>query len=747
MKAAMTLSRRDLLKAGGLLVGMALGNARAISPGPLPDHVPGPRPASAQVDSWLAIRRDNTAVLLTGRSEFGQGAILGLLQIAAEELDLAMHQISAAASETGRSPESGETVGSSSIELVGPLVRAAAAQARQALLAMAAQRLGAPQARLQVADGVVQVAGEPQRSVRYGELVDGRRLALRVDGKAPLKARSAYRIVGRSVPRLDVREKLTGAFTYVQHVRVPGMLHGRVVRPRGQGPYGQAPVLLSVDEASIADIPGARVVRRQNFLGVVAPREWDAVRAAAALKVQWREPDGLPGHERVHAAMRAGATEDSVVLENGDIDAAFRAAAHHVSGTFDTAYQAHAPFAPNCAVADVVKDGARVFCSTQGVYVTRMEVAKVIGMPIEKVVVQHVEGAGSFGPSCYHDAAQAAALMSQHVGRPVRVQFMRWDEFGWDNYGPGHSATVRACADAQGQMTGYGYDGWQQGWIGVEMTEELALGTPVPDPPSGIARMVNKVNAGSMYDMANRRLTNHHVWAKGRFLRGNPLRSPVDLGISFASEQVVDELARRTGRDPVAFRLANMRDTRWRGVLEAVSRAAQWAPRPGAQSRKEGASVLRGRGVAVGTHFVSYGAAVAEVEVTPATGEVRVTQLYGALDAGLIVNPRLVEQQIAGMLMQAASRALYEEVQFDRQRVTSLDWSSYPVLRMSEAPTVTAVLVDRPDQPSSGAGEEVMAAAAGAIANAVCDALGGVRLHHLPMTPQRVKAALQGAAA
>jgi len=743
MSRQLNLSRRTLLKKGGLAVAFTLGSwSRHVAAlGPMPGYVSGRVPERKRVDSWLLIHGNNTATLLTGRSELGQGGVVGLLQIAADELDLSLAQISARHPESGRDPETGETVGSSSIQIVGPLVRQAAAEARHALLAMAAQHLGTPVEQLGVVDGVVSAGPGSARRVSYGELVADKRLELPVTGKVPVKPVSAYKIVGKSTPRQDVKEKVTGAFTFAQHVRLPGMLHGRVVRPRGQGPYGTCPKVLSIDEGSIAHIPDTQVVRRRDFVGVLAAREWDAVRAAAALKVEWATPGGLPGHDAVHAAMRASKTEDSVVLRSGNVEDAFRTASHIVTRTYDGPYQAHAPFAPHCAVADVRGDRASIYCSTQGVYVTRMEVAKVVGLPIEQITVYHVEGSGTFGPSCYHDVAQAAALMSLVAGRPVRVQFMRWDEFGWDNYGPGHSASVRVCADTDGRLTGYTYDGWQQGWVGIEMTEELALGTEPPNPPSGIARTVNKVNAGSMYDIPNRLLTNHHVWAKSGFLRGNPLRSPVDLAISFASEQAIDELARLAGIDPVEFRRRNIRDERWRGVLDAVASAAQWGPAQMAGKRPY-APLLKGRGVGLGTHFSSYGAAVAEVEVVAQTGAVRVVRLFGALDCGLVVNPRLVERQITGMLMQAASRALHEEVKFDTHHVTSLDWASYPVLRFDQAPSVQALLVNRPEQPSTGAGEEVMAATVGAIANAVSDALGGVRLERFPITPERVKAAL-----
>lgn len=738
-------SRRRLLQGGALMVGfqlLGLGrSAHAVSPGPVPGLVPGPVPDARQVDSWIVIHADNTASLLSGRSEIGQGGIQGLLQIAAEELDMSIGQLRAGPSETGRAPETGESDASSTIEIAGSLVRQAAAEARQALCGMAAARFGVAPDAVLVEGGIVTVKGDPRRQVTYGELIGDRRFDVKLTGKAPLKPATSYRIVGKAVPRLNVKEKVTGQFEYMQGVRVPGMLHGRVVRPRGQGPYGKVARVLNIDRASVADIPGVQIVHRGAFVGVVAPREWDAVKAAQRLAVTWEKVSGLPGNAGLHRAMRAARSEDSVILESGDVAGAFKGAPFVVRASYRAPYQAHAPFAPNCAIADVRTDGADVTCTTQGIYVTRMEVGKVTGLPLEKIVVRHVEGSGTYGPSCYHDVAQAAAIMSQAVGKPVRVQFMRWDEFGWDGYGPAHLAELQVAADRHGKLVGYQYDGWQHGWIGTEMSEEMALGTPAPPAGPGPARVVNKANAGAMYDIPNRLLNNHHISAHDGFLRGNPLRSPVDLAISFASEQSIDELARRLKMDPVEFRRRNISDPRWLGVLDAVVQASGWKPGKPKGTRTAGRT-RSGRGIALGTHFVSYGAAVADVEVDVKTGIVRVKHLYGALDAGLVVNPGLVESQIMGMLTQATSRLLKEEVTFTTEAVTSLDWNGYPVLRFDEHPRITALIVQRPDQPSTGAGEEVMGAAGAAIANAVADALG-VRCHEFPLTPARVRQALR----
>jgi CO/xanthine dehydrogenase Mo-binding subunit len=438
--------------------------------------------------------------------------------------------------------------------------------------------------------------------------------------------------------------------------------------------------------------------------------------------------------------MRAANTANTVIADWGDAAKAFAQAPHVASATYRCPYQSHAPFAPNCALADVGPNGALVLSSTQDVYHSRAMLAVVLGLQIDKVRVQYCEGSGTFGRSCYEDAAQAAAVMSQAVGKPVRVQFMRWDEHGWDDYGPAHLADVRAGVDAAGKLVAYEYHGWQHGWMVNETTHELALLTPPKEQTSGpMSIPVNRMSTGSMYAVANRRVVSHAVPMVG-YLKGAPLRSPLDLSFAFASEQTIDELAFAVKMDPLEFRRKNIGDARWLGVLNAAAQAAQWSLRVAASSLSHD-DIATGRGIGLGTHHVSYGAAVAEIEVNKRTGNVVARRVCGALDAGQVVNPALVENQIVGQMIQATSRTLKEEVLFDKTGVTSLDWASYPVLRFAEHPEVIPVVVQRLDEPSTGAGEEVMGATAAAIANAFFDATG-VRLRQYPMTPERVKAAL-----
>jgi nicotinate dehydrogenase subunit B len=692
-------TRREFLKTGGaLVIGFSLrdelfGQQRGTPPGP----------DLGQIDTWIAIHSDNTATVHIGFCELGQGASTALPQIAAEELNLDMSQVKTVGLDTNVTPNQGGTFSSASVARGGPQIRTAAAEARLALLQLASKRLDASVDRLTVSKGIVSVRGIPNRSVTYGELVGGKLFNVPFTGSAPVKPATEYKLVGTPVARRDMPAKVSGKHVYMQHVRVPGMMHARVVRPRGQGAYGDGAKVLNIDESSIRSIAGARLVR-------------------------------------LYDQMRAAETQDRVVLEKGDVAGAIGKAAHMVSLTGRGPYQAHALFGPSCAIADVKTDSALIACTTSDVYSTRTNLARLLEIPVEKVQVLYYEGAGTYGHSCYEDAAQAAAILSQAVGKPVRLQFMRWDEHGWDNYGPAHVGEVRAAADSDGRIVAYEYNGWQHNWAVVETSAQLAFGTQAAERDGGAAQQVSPLNLGSMYDVPNLKLVNHRVPGLG-YLKGGWLRSPLDLSFSFASEQAIDELAYRLGMDPYAFRQRNIKDARWLGVLDAVAKAANWTTRRAASNLSK-AKVVTGRGIGVGTHLASYGAAIAEIEVDKETGRIRAKHMYGAIDAGLAVNPGNIENQISGQLVQTVSRMLKEEVKFNKTNVTSLDWNSYPILRFEECPEITPIVVQRLNERSTGAGEEVMAGAAAAIANAFFDATG-VRMQEYPFTPSRVLAALR----
>ncbi len=698
-------ARRDFLKAGGaLVIGFSLRDELLAQQGaPTPARSLDPK----QIDTWIAIHTDNTATVYIGFAELGQGASTALLQVAAEELDLDMSQVKSVRIDTNITPNQGGTYSSAAINRGGPQIRTAAAEARLALLQLASKKLETPVERLAVSKGIVSVIGNGSRFVSYGELVGGKPFNIPFTGSAPVKPAAEYKLAGTAVSRNDIPEKVSGKYVYMQHVRLPSMMHGRVVRPRGQRAYGAGAKGQRIDETSIRSISGARVVRRGDFIGVVAEREWDAVRAAQQLKVTWETPPPLPGNRRLYEQMRGADSQERIVLEKGNVTTAAGAAAHVVSQTGRGPYQAHAAFGPNCAIADVTADSALVLSTTQDVYGTRTSLARVLGMPPERVRVQYYEGASNYGHGCQDDVAQAAAILSQAIGKPVRVQFMRWDELGWDNYGPAHVGEVRAAADASGKIIAYEYHGWQHNWSNVETSAQLALGIPAAERDGSAAQQVSPLNLASMYDVANIKLVNHRVPGLG-YLKGAWLRSPLDLSFSFASEQAIDQLAYLLEMDPYTFRQRNIKDERWLGVLDAAARAARWTSRRAA-SNLSNAKIVRGRGIAVGTH---------------------------------LANPGNIENQISGQLVQTVSRMLKEEVTFNTTNVTSVDWNSYSILRFEECPEVTPVVVQRLNERSTGAGEEVMAAAAAAIANAFFDATG-VRMQEYPLTPARVLAAIK----
>ncbi len=443
----------------------------------------------------------------------------------------------------------------------------------------------------------------------------------------------------------------------------------------------------------------------------------------------------------------------------GDVDAALARAAHVVSATYRGPYQSHGAMAPNCAVADVTGDAALVICSSQAIYLTRFGLAPLLGLPLDKIRVQYAAGSNTYGNSCYGEAANAAAILSQEAGRPVRLQLSRADEIGWDNYGPALLSEVRAAVDADGKLVALDYQAWTHATAWLETASQLALGNPpptggfgAPAPGPGRAGLFSvHLSQTDMYDVPNRRIVNHVVTGAG-YLRTGALRAPMDPSTFFALEGVLDELAHAAKLDPYELRKRNISDARWLGVLEAAASAAKWTPRVAA-SQRSNARVVTGRGIAVGTHHlpqnqgdrVTYAAAVVDIEVNKDTGAVVAKHVYGAMDCGLAINPGIVESQIVGMCVHGTSLALCEEVQFNETNVTSVDWASYPTLRFGEHPSVTPILIQRLHERSSGAGEEVMPAVVAAIGNAFFDATG-VRLRQYPLTPSRVLAALRSTA-
>lgn len=797
-------SRKSFVKGGGaLIVGFSLlGSAFAGRASAADDPFASNGVDQFQVDSWIVINADNTATLKTGGIRQGTGSDTGVLMIAGEELDMDMSQLGFVMADTGgagATPNTGRHSASNTIKNTGAGVRAAAASAKQVLLGLASTQLGVPISQLSVSKGVVSGGG---KSVTYGALLGGKLFNVSMPaswnmnpaggpsgnfngptpaapgqgilaGTPPAKPVGQYKLVGTSgVQRIDIPAIVTGSEVYIQNVRVPGMLHGRVVRPRGQSVWGFVAPIISIDESSISHLPNVQIVRKGDFLGVVAPKEYVAIQAASQLKVKWADPPAvLPGGGDVYAHMRAlAASGKTVTIPNafnvgqdlppnrGDVDAALASAAHVVSGEYGFNTLAHTPIGPMCAVADVTAQGARIFVGTQGPYQTRAIVAPAIGLPESRVRVTACTMGGAYGHAQYDDTAVAAALMSQAVGAPVRLQLMRWDEIGWDTYNPAVLMDVRAGTDSHGNLTAIDFTNIMPQWGGTggDWPTSALVGTASPATSNWPA-----YPPGPMYNFPNQRYTVTELQLTGNWVSGSYLRSVEAQAVVFANEQVIDELAHAANMDPVAFRIQNVetgndfakgqhRD-QMLALLNAVTKVANWQPKVSASNFSD-ADVVTGRGVAWQSTYnpiaMAPTAVVADVEVNKKTGKVTVKHVYHALSAGLAVYPDGITNQIVGGTVQSISWTLVEQIRFTRTRVASTDFVSYPILRFKETPSVTPILIQWDTYSNTpytaGIGESPVVAVPAAVANAFYDATG-VRMRTAPLTPARVRAALKEA--
>ena len=741
------LSRRALLQAAGaLIVTFSLPSAgRAQTPRigedepVLPGQVaaPGQTIPPGQIDAWLAIAPDSGVTLYTGKVELGTGVATALAQIVAEELDVAVRRITVVQGDTARTPDQGITAGSKTIQRGASIIRQAAADARYTLRLLASVRLSTSVDQLATADGVVSVIDDPSRRATYGELVGGRRFSRPVTRDFQTKPRAAYTVVGAPVPRLDIPAKVAGTHVYVQDLRVPGMLHGRVVRPQAVG-AGVA----AVDEGSVRELPGVvRVVREGDFVGVVCEREEQAITAARALKVTWRGGARLPAMAALHDALVQSPSTPRVLVNRGDVEGALKRAAAPLDREYRWPYQMHASIGPSCGVADVRKDGATVWTASQGVFDLRGALAGLLGLPAERIRAIFVEGSGCYGHNGADDAAADAAILSRAVGRPVRVQWMRHDEHGHEPKGPAMVMRVRGALDADRHVAAWDYAVWTP-----THTRRPAgrAGNLLAGEETGALEAVTRVSGGDRnaqhgYAFPSNRVVVHELDRSP--LRVSALRGLGAPANTFANESFVDELAAAAGADPVEFRLRHLGDPRAVAVIRAAARAAGWTPRPAPApgARSGGPAVGRGIAYCQYENENAYVAAVVEVEVSRDRGAIRVRRVAVAHDCGLVVNPDGVRNQIEGNVLQAISRTLKEAVQFDAGGVTSLDWSAYPILTFAEAPdAVEIVLVDPGDKPPVGAGEPATCPIPAAIANAVFDATG-VRLRTVPFTAERVR--------
>ncbi|HSE93547.1 MAG TPA: molybdopterin cofactor-binding domain-containing protein [Methylomirabilota bacterium] len=729
-----TTRREFLIGTGTLVVSFSLapdlaGDAVASMHGK-------PKPVALdQVDSFLAVHKDGTVTMYTGKVDIGTGIRVALPQMVAEELDVALDKVKLVEGDTALTPDQGPTWGSLSVQIAGVQLRQAAATARQALVQMAVQRLGMPSADLAVKDGVIFLRADPSRRVSYAELIGDKEFNLKVDKDAPLKNPRDHTLVGQPVPRPDVPGKVTGAHTYMHDFRVPGMLHARVVRPPAVGAQ-----LLHVDESSIKNVKGARVVRQGSFLAVVADGEWAAVKGARALKATWSTWEGLPEMSRLWEHVRATpVARDDVAVDRGDPKAAIAGAARKLKATYDFAVHTHGSMGPACAVADVKGGKAEIWSPSQAPHWLRREVAHVLQMDPKDIHIQYLDGAGCYGRNGHEDATCDAALISKLVGKPVRVQWMREDEHGWDPKGPPTLVEISAGLDAQGNIVGWDSELWVPKADITEWPRTLAAtaaGIPQKEAinPGNIHR-----NLDPSYPFAHQRAVAHRLDSTP--FRPSWIRTPGRMQNTYANEVFMDECAAAAGVDPVEYRLRYLTDLRGIATLRAAANLAKWDTRPSPR-RDQSGNIARGRGIAYVKYenVRTYCAGVAEVEVNKQTGAIRCTRFYVAHDCGQIINPDGVRAQIEGNIIQTVSRTLKEELKWNRARVTSVDWATYPILRFPEVPEVVMELINRPNDAPWGVGEPAACLPPPAISNAVFDAVG-VRLRSVPYTPDRVKAA------
>lgn len=765
-------TRRDFLKTGGALV-VSFG-AASLLPRPV---VAAPEPASpfatrpshidgSALDAWLAVGADGRVTAYTGKCDFGQGILTAQVQLVAEELDVPIARVTMIECDTAVTPDQGTTSGSQSTptNFNDENLALAAATAREALLEMASKRLNVPVARLAVADGVI--SGPRGARVTYGELVGGRRFELPLRRTAKRKPPSAWKVLGKPVTSLDRVALVTGGFEYVHHVRVPGMLHGRVVRPPEMGA-----TLVRAEASSLRGVPGfVDLVVRDSFVGVVARTQFAAMVAAQRLKAQWKPGPPLPAHATFFEFLRRQPSRDQIAVDSSDLDAALgRGGDRVIRARYTYPYQMHGSLGPSCAVADVRGDGVTVWSPTQSVYPTRSCIAKLLGVPLETVRVVFKRGSGCYGLNGADAVSFDAAILSQAVHAPVRVQYTRQDEMMWENYGAACAIELRAVLGADGGVAAWDREAWVAslgsrpgydrpgniitGMLLGHAPEPLAIGPA--KPPAG--KFDNRSNAVPPYvagciagacggegTIRSERVVTHTVRSP---LFTGPLRSPLRIQNTFANECFMDELCARAGADPVAFRLRHLHGDRIIGVLRAAARAAAWQAGPRRSRAPAADGVARGRGVAcVGYEgHNGYAALIADVDVHLATGVVHPRRYVIAHDCGPISNPDGLRNQIEGGLLQGTSRALVEQVTWDERRVTSVDWSSYPSLHLDyDVPAIETVFVTPVGVAATGAGETSITLVPAAIGNAVFDATGA-RLRDVPFTPPRVLAALRSA--
>jgi CO/xanthine dehydrogenase Mo-binding subunit len=770
------LSRRAFLKTTGFLL-VGVGAATAASPflsdasaqgtsGPYPDI------DFRQLDSWIVIHQDNTATFYVGKTDLGQGTGTAFRQMMADELDMAYDKTSCIMGSTDLTPDQGGSGGSDAIQTDGWPMRRVAAEARRILLEMASTTLAVPADRLAVSEGVITIAGDPSKRVTYGELIGGRRFNVTLagdnvnatTGTAKVKPVGELRIVGQSPQRYDIPAKIDGSLKWAVDAKVPGMVHARNVKP----PFAGAR-LVSIDESSVKGIPGfIKVVSKGNYVAVVCEREEQAVRAARQLQVEWQKPATAPFpasddlFEYIRSAKPTSNQKPTVI---GDPDLALKTAANVIEAVYEVPFQGHTSFAPAHAMADPSNGQITIYSNDMKSYGLRTGVAEFLGVPREQVRVVWMEGPQAYGRTAADDAGFEAAYLAKELGRPVRVQWMRHEETGWDTKGPAFAFKIRGGLDANGNLVALDYEARAADFYHLGYNEAdtvliaQLMGIRRSKPAAG-----NASAPSDMYTIPNRRTAGYVVslpLVHETPLRTGNLRDPNGPQITFAAESFIDELAAAAKVDPLEFRLrlltagssddSGFKRARSIAVVKAAAEAYGWDPRPSPRPRSSTGTILTGRGIAYSFRNQTVVAQIAEVEVNRATGRVWVKRLVCAHDCGLVINPEGLRRTVECGMLHSLSRALHEEVRFDNEKPLGTDWVSHPTLRHADTPEKIDVVIvngdpnpSRSDLPHYGAGETVCKPLIAAVANAIHDATG-VRLRRVPFRAARVLEALKAA--
>jgi CO/xanthine dehydrogenase Mo-binding subunit len=728
------MSRRDFLKTSGVLVvSFSLPNlfGEALAkPG-----LPGKTVALDQVDGFLAIDSKGMVTAYSGKVDLGTGVYTALKQMVAEELSVPLAHVTLVQGDTMLTPDQGPSYGSLSIQKGGVQLRQAAATAREVLLDKAAQRLGKPKEKLSIKDGRISGGG---KNIGYGKLVGGQNFQVKVDPKAPLKKPEAYTIVGKPVQRVDIPDKVTARFTYMQDFKLPNMLHARVVRPAGMGAN-----LQSVDDSAAKRVPGhIATVRKNNFLAVVASNEWAAIRAADAIKATWSEWAGLPDKNKIWEYVRnTKVVQDEEAQKVGDSGQALQGGAKKLSATYDFTIHTHGSMGPSCAVADVKDGKLTVWTASQATHLLRKQLSGMFSMAESDIRCIYLEGSGCYGRNGHEDAAADAALIAKEIGKPVRVQWMRADEHGWDPKGPPTLLDYRAALDSGGNLVA-----WESELFMLQKPKVIAVKLIAADHAGLPHEQAHPGNVHKNLDIpyAIPNIKNVVHWLSETPFRASWIRTPGRMQNTFGNECFLDECAAAAGADPFEYRTRILKDPRGLELLQRLQKLAAWKPRTSPQ--ESGGDVAKGRGMAYIKYELvrTYVGAVADVEVNRKTGKIKVGRFYVAHDCGQIINPDGVKNQIEGNVVQILSRTLFEDLQFNRSTVTSLDWKTYPVITFPDVPDIAIDLIDRPHEAPWGVGEPTAAVVSAAISNAVFDATGA-RLRSVPFTPDKVLAAIKAA--